>query len=230
MTMRLGLLGGSFNPIHYGHLRLAAQTRDAMHLDRILFIPTGNPPHKPRVSLAPAAHRAAMVRLAIDGEPTFAMSDIELRRDGTSYSIDTIRLLQTQTVPPAQMFFIIGMDAFLDLPTWKEAGTLLRTCHFVVVSRPGITFDRLATMPLCPPIERELIQALDSGRRRDIGVAIPGGGELTLLNLPPCEISASAIRERILIGGGLGDLLPPSVESYIIRHDLYSEDSNRTGT
>lgn len=228
--MRLGLLGGSFNPIHYGHLRLASQTQDAMRLERILFIPTGNPPHKPRVSLAPAAHRAAMVHLAIEGQPTFAMSDIELRRDGTSYSIDTIRLLQRQTATPAQLFFIVGLDAFLDLPTWKEADTLLRTCHFVVVSRPGIGFERLTTMPLCPPIAPHLIQALDSGRRRDLMVDIPGGGELTLLNLPPCDISASAIRERIQTGGGLGDLLPPSVESYIIRHDLYSEDRNRTGT
>lgn len=228
VTMRLGMLGGSFNPIHYGHLRLAAQTRDAMRLDRILFIPTGHPPHKAHGSLAPAVHRAAMVRLAIDGESTFAMSDIELQRAGTSYSIDTFRTLQSQTAPNTEWFFIVGLDAFLDLPTWKEAETLLRLSHFVVVSRPGMAFDRVTTMPLSPPIDRHMIHELDSGLRRELTVAIPGGGELTLLDLPPCDVSSSVIRDRVRMGGSLRDLLPPSVESYIIRHDLYSEDTNRT--
>jgi nicotinate-nucleotide adenylyltransferase len=228
--MRLGLLGGSFNPIHDGHLAIAAQTRDALHLDRILFIPTGDPPHKAPGSLAPATHRAAMVRLAIAGEPSFALSDIELRRTGTSYSIDTVRALQGQLGPAAALFFLIGLDAFLDLPSWKEADTLLRICHFIVISRPRITFERLAAMPLFPPIDRDQLRALDDGLTHRCSVPIPGGGELTLLRLPPCDISASEIRQRIRKGHGLANVLPPSVESYIIQHDLYSEDGDRTGS
>lgn len=226
--MRLGLLGGSFNPIHDGHLAIAAQTRDALHLDRILFIPTGDPPHKAPGSLAPATHRAAMVRLAIEGKPSFELSDIELQRTGTSYSIDTVRALRGQMGPATALFFLIGLDAFLDLPSWKEADTLLRACHFIVISRPRVTFERLAAMPLFPPVDRDRLRALDNGLAHHCSVPIPGGGELTLLRLPPCEISASEIRQRIREGRSLANVLPPSVESYIIQHDLYSEDSDRT--
>lgn len=228
--MRLGLLGGSFNPIHDGHLTIAAQTRDALHLDRILFIPTGDPPHKAPGSLAPAHHRAAMVRLAIEGEPSFELSDIELRRTGTSYSIDTVRALQAHLGAGTELFFLIGLDAFLDLPSWKEAETLLRACHFVVISRPRVTFDRLAAMRLFPPVDRDQLRALDSGLASRLSVPIPGGGGLTLLRLPPCDISASEIRQRIREGRSPANVLPPSVGSYIIQHGLYSEDSDRTGS
>lgn len=230
MTMRLGLLGGSFNPIHNGHLTIAAQTRDALELDRILFIPTGDPPHKASGSLAPAPHRKAMVQLAIEGEPTFGLSDIELRRAGRSYSIDTICALKNQIGPTAELFFVIGLDAFVDLPSWKEAEKLLRACHFVVVSRPHSTFERLVTMPLFPPVDPDKLGALDRGLAHRLPVPVPGGEDLTLLRLPPCHISASEIRQRIRQGHSVANVLPPSVESYIIQHGLYSEDTDRTGS
>jgi nicotinate-nucleotide adenylyltransferase len=228
--MRLGLLGGSFNPIHNCHLTIAAETRDALGLDRVLFIPTGDPPHKASGSLAPAGHREAMVRLAIEGEPSFGISDIELRRAGKSYSIDTIRMLQAEMGPSAQLFFVIGLDAFLDLPSWKEPENLLHTCHFIVVSRPHLAFARLLTMPLFPPVEPDRLTALDCGRMQRLSVPISRGKELTLLRLPPCHISASEIRQRIGERRSLAGVLPLSVESYIIRHGLYLEDSDRTGS
>lgn len=228
--MRLGLLGGSFNPIHNCHLTIAAQTRDALDLDRVLFIPTGDPPHKHLGSLAPARHREAMVRLAIDGEPAFGISDIELRRQGKSYSIDTIRALQAEIGPASELFFIIGLDAFLDLPSWKEADTLLRTCHFVVVSRPRVSFRQLPVMPLFPPVDHETLSALDEGLTSRLSIPVPGGEMLTLLRLPPCPISASEIRQRIREGRSVADVLPLPVQSYIIQHRLYSEDADRTGS
>jgi nicotinate-nucleotide adenylyltransferase len=228
--MRLGLLGGSFNPIHNCHLTIAAQTRDALNLDRVLLIPTGDPPHKDLGSLAPARHREAMVRLAIEGEPSFGLSDIELRRQGKSYSIDTIRALQAEMGPASNLFFVIGLDAFLDLPSWKEADTLLRACHFVVVSRPRVSFRQLATMPLFPPADPKALRALDRGATPRLSIPVPGGDMLTLLRLPPCHISASEIRGRIRERRTVEDVLPLPVQSYIIQHRLYSEDADRTGS
>jgi nicotinate-nucleotide adenylyltransferase len=228
--MRLGLLGGSFNPIHNCHLTIAAETRDALGLDRVLFIPTGDPPHKASDSLAPGVHREAMVRLAIKDEPFFGISDIELRRAGKSYSIDTIRILQGEMGPATELFFMIGLDAFLDLPSWKEADKLLRACHFIVVSRPNVAFERLVTMPLFPPVDQDKLSALDHGLTRLLSVLVSGGKELTLLQLPPCHISASEIRQRIREHCSLASVLPLSVESYIIQHGLYLEDSDRTGS
>jgi nicotinate-nucleotide adenylyltransferase len=228
--MRLGLLGGSFNPIHNCHLKIAAQTRDALRLDRILFIPAGDPPHKTPGSLAPAIHREAMVRLAIEGEPSFGLSDIELRRTGRSYSIDTVRALRSALGPAADLFFITGLDAFLDFPSWKEADTLLRACHFIVVSRPRTAFQQLITIPLFPPADPEQLRALDSGLAHRLSVPVPRGSELTLLQLRPCDISASEIRRCVRQGVSLADMLPLPVESYIIQHGLYLEDNDRTGS
>jgi nicotinate-nucleotide adenylyltransferase len=106
--MRIGLLGGTFNPIHNCHLSIAAQIRDRLNLERVLFIPSSDPPHKPSTSLAPAAHRHEMVRLAIASEPSFALSDVELKRANKSYSIDTVRTLRIEFGPSAELFFILG--------------------------------------------------------------------------------------------------------------------------
>ncbi|MBX3345648.1 MAG: nicotinate (nicotinamide) nucleotide adenylyltransferase, partial [Nitrospira sp.] len=119
--MRLGLLGGSFNPVHRCHLSIAQSARQLLALDRVLFIPTGDPPHKQSGTLAEARHRYRMVELAIRGIPEFALTDIEIRRTGKSYSIDTVRAIQQEYGPDTSLFFIIGLDAFLDLPSWKEA-------------------------------------------------------------------------------------------------------------
>ncbi|WP_455378322.1 nicotinate-nicotinamide nucleotide adenylyltransferase, partial [Petrachloros mirabilis] len=115
--MRLGLFGGTFNPVHNGHLAVARQSREALGFGQILFIPTGDPPHKPSHNLAPARDRYEMVRLAIESDPSLAISDIELRRPGKSFSVDTIRLLQQEYGQETTFSFLIGLDAFLDFPT-----------------------------------------------------------------------------------------------------------------
>ena len=194
--LRLGLLGGSFNPVHNGHLAIARQTREALGLDQILFIPTSHPPHKPNGSLAPAQDRYAMVRLAIASDPSLAISDVEIRRPGKSYSIDTIRLLQQEHGAQTQLFFLIGLDAFLDFPSWRDPLTLLKLCSFVILSRPGLSFRSLSTVALLPPIPYPSLADLDAERISRIEAPL-GTQRLICLKLPPCSVSASDIRSRI---------------------------------
>jgi len=227
--LRLGLLGGSFNPVHNGHLAIARQTREALGLDQILFVPTSLPPHKPNGSLAPAQDRYEMVRLAISSDPTLAISDVEISRPGKSYTIDTIRLLQQTYGVHTQLFFLIGLDAFLDFPSWREPRTLLQLCRFVVLSRPGLLFRSLSTVPLLPPIPVPSLMDLDAGRISRIEAPLGTQG-LTCLKLPPSPISASNIRSQISQGHPVANLLPPLVESYILQHHLYQEDRNRTNS
>ncbi len=228
MIRRLGLLGGSFNPIHYGHVTIARLTREQLPLDQVLFIPTGDPPHKDESALAPAEHRVTMVRLAIADDPTLDCSDIEVHRPGKSYSIDTVRTLHTHYGPSVELHFLIGLDAFLDLQTWRRPQALLAACRFVVLSRPGHSFRSLKTLALLPPLDLNALAQLDSGERTRLDIALPSGPALTCLGLPPCSISASDIRQRVRTGTPLANLLPPQVESYILQHRLYQEDRNHT--
>ena len=227
--MRIGLFGGTFNPIHRCHLVIAAETRDRLRLDRVVFIPSGHPPHKPSAPLAEARHRLEMVRRAIAGDPSFEVSDVEVRRPTPSYSIDTVRTLRGEYGPSTEIFFILGLDAFLEFPGWRQAADLLRACHFVVVPRPGASFRSLSTLALLPEIGLPLLKALDARTQDRVDVPVHGGFGLTLLGLPPCDASASDIRNRLRKRGSLSNLLPASVESYIMRYGLYQEESDRTG-
>jgi nicotinate-nucleotide adenylyltransferase len=225
---RLGLLGGSFNPIHNGHLTIAQHVQERLQLSRVLFIPTGDAPHKRDGSLAPANVRLEMVRLAIADHPLFTVSDIEVRRTGKSYSIDTIRALQHQYGPSTELFFIIGLDAFLDFPTWREPNELLKLCHFVVVPRPGQSFLALAGMTLLPTLEPNGLTGLDTGALNRLDIMIPSSPGVTCLAFPPCPTSSSDIRGRIRDRKSLANVLPLPVESYILQHSLYQEDSDHT--
>jgi nicotinate-nucleotide adenylyltransferase len=228
VSTRLGLLGGSFNPIHNGHLSIADQVRDRLHLDRVIFIPTGKPPHKQDESLAPAQDRYEMVRLAIADNPSFTLSDIEIQRAGKSYSIDTIRELQRQHGPSTELYFLIGLDAFLDFPSWKEPQALLKACRFVVISRPGQSFQSLAKLSMLPHLDPHALAQLDAGGLSRLDIALPSCPGIVCLPLPPCSTSASDIRQRIRRGTTLANVLPPLVESYILQHRLYQEDRNHT--
>jgi len=227
--MRIGLFGGTFNPVHNCHLTIAAQVRERLSLDQVLFIPAGEPPHKPQDHLAPARHRLEMVRLAVAADPALAVSDIEVRRPETSYSIDTVRGLRRHYGPAVGLVFIIGLDAFLEFPSWRQASDLLRLCEFAVVSRTGMAFASLADRPPLPAIPRLKLEFLDGGSQDRLEVPVQGGTRLTLLRLPPCDISASDIRRRIRSRMDVGTLLPAPVESYIIRARLYQEEPDLPG-
>jgi len=227
-TIRLGLLGGSFNPIHNCHLSIAHQVYEALGLSRVLFIPSGDPPHKRDASLAPADSRFAMVQLATAGTSYFAVSDLELQRKGKSYSIDTVQELQQRYGPSTELFFIIGLDAFLDFPTWKAPEILLSICHMVVISRPGRSFQELINLSLLPQLDATALGELDSHTGTSLTITLPSSPGITCLSLPPCPTSASEIRRRIRCGATLANMLPPPVESYILQRNLYQEDRDRT--
>ncbi|MCP9463722.1 MAG: nicotinate-nucleotide adenylyltransferase [Nitrospira sp.] len=225
---KLGLLGGTFNPIHNGHLAIAGEVRDRLQLDRVLFIPAGDPPHKEDRSLAPAAARYEMVRLAIADTPSFELSDIEVRRKGKSYSIDTVRTLKQQVGPTTDLYFIIGLDAFLDIHHWRAPLELLQLCRFVVVPRPGHSYRSLAAISLLPPLDHQALAQLDRGAVPRLDISIPSCQTIICLSIPLCPVSASEIRQRVRRGQSLANLLPPPVESFILQHQLYQEDTDRT--
>jgi len=219
--MFIGLLGGSFNPIHNGHLHIANHVYQTLQLHQIIFIPTGDPPHKPAISLAPAHHRVQMVKLATESLEPFVVNDREALSPTVSYSIDTIAHLQNEFPSGTKLGFIIGLDAFLELPSWKQATHLLELCHFIVCSRPGVTFTQLQSVPLLPPTPLSSLQSLDQHTTTRLDIPLPSGKTISLLSVPPNEISASRIREQIALKRPIGHWLPPSVESYIIQLQLY---------
>jgi len=134
---KIGLFGGTFNPIHLGHLRPAEEIGDIFDLDRVIFIPASYPPHKTKDGIIPAPQRLEMVRLAIADNPRFSLSEVELERKGKSYSIETIEFFRRKFGPETHLYFILGLDAFLEINTWKEYAALFGLCHIVVMTRPG---------------------------------------------------------------------------------------------
>ena len=219
--MFIGLLGGSFNPIHNGHLHIANHVYHILQLHQIIFIPTGDPPHKPATSLAPAHHRLQMVKLATKPFETFMVDDQEALSPTISYSVDTITRFKHEFPRETELGFIIGLDAFLEFSGWKQATQLLELCHFIVCSRPGFTFTQLHSLDFLPPSQLPKLQSLDQQTTIRLDIPLPSGKIMTLLSLPPCEISASHIREQIALKRPIGHWLPPTVESYIIQHNVY---------
>jgi nicotinate-nucleotide adenylyltransferase len=189
-------------------------------LERVVFVPTGDPPHKPHEHLASAKDRYEMVRLAIAYDPLLSLSDVDVRRSGKSYSIDTVRILQAEYGVGTQLYFLIGLDAFLELPTWRDPETLLTLCSFVVLSRPGLSFQALSALPLIPQLPQASLVDLDAGHSMRLDASI-GTQSLICLRLPPSDISASEIRARLAQGVSTANLLPPAVESYILQHHIY---------
>jgi len=211
---RLGIFGGSFNPIHLAHLRSAEEVAEMLDLDRVLFVPAGAPPHKPHRRLAPPHHRLAMVRRAIAGNPRFRASVIEIERAGGSYSIDTVRVLRVRH-PQTQLFLIIGLDQFREIGTWRDYGNLFRLCNVVVTSRPGFTIgDATGSLPVA--VRKEFCYQPRSKRWLH-----ETGNEIIFLRISDLEISASAIRARLRERSSIRYLVPLSVERYIERHRLY---------
>jgi nicotinate-nucleotide adenylyltransferase len=215
--MKLGLYGGAFNPIHRCHLVVAQTAHQRLGLDRVLFIPTGDAPHKPAGELMAAGDRLEMVKLATAPFPYFEVTDIETRRTEKSYSIDTVRVLTQQYPAGTEFVFIIGLDAFVEFPNWKEPEALLSMCDFAVISRSGTSFGALAGLPLLDIRDSPALAALDSSSDRVRPFSLKNGHTLWTISMPPCEVSAKDIRRRLLAGESLADNLPESVHSYILR-------------
>ncbi|MBI4826412.1 MAG: nicotinate (nicotinamide) nucleotide adenylyltransferase [Nitrospirae bacterium] len=220
--MKIGIFGGAFNPVHYGHLKTADEVLRVLSLDKIIFVPAGSPPfNKP--GLAEAGQRFEMVKAAIAGHPEFEVSDIELRREGKSYTIETVEKLAEKG---AALFLIIGIDAFRDMPLWKETDRLFSMVNVVVISRPGYSFAGLSSSPYLKRVSIEVLDELDSGKRRLFALPTSGEKEIILCKVVDVNVSSSHIREAISRGMDTASLLPESVKSYIILHNLYKNNNN----
>jgi nicotinate-nucleotide adenylyltransferase len=197
--MRLGLYGGTFDPVHLGHLILAEQCREACGLDRVWLIVAGSPPHKTG-DRTPVGHRLEMVRIAIAGHSAFAASDIEAKRPGPHYSVETLEAIRRDH-PDDELFFLIGTDSLADLPTWREPERIARLATIVVVNRPGI-------------------EEVDPARLPDFG---PGSFPLAWVSIPPVGIASSDLRRRLAEGRSIRYMVPRGVEAYIEAHGLYRD-------
>jgi len=203
----VGILGGTFDPIHHGHLGIAEEAREVLGLERVLLVPASSPPHKPGRPVTDAAHRLAMVELAIAGNPAFTLSRLELDRGGVSYSVDTLEALRGQGI--AEPWFILSAEALAGLPTWREPDRILALCRLAVVPRGGY-------------------EPLDSAW---VAARFPGlEGRVTFLPGPLLPISGSVVRRRAAAGRSVRYLVPDAVARYIADHALYTQPSRRIPT
>jgi nicotinate-nucleotide adenylyltransferase len=215
--MRIGLFGGTFDPIHWGHLRSAEEVREAFALDRILFIPTAIPPHKRGETKTSARDRLAMVRLALASNPNFGVSTVEINRPGVSYSIDTLRHFAERNRGNHTYYFILGLDAFREISSWKDFRQVFPLCNFIVTSRPG---SRKTNLLGGVSVAVQKLFCYDSGSK---SYRHRSGTTLHFLQLTDFAVSASDIRARVRQTKSIRYLVPKAVEDYIGRRCLYCE-------
>jgi nicotinate-nucleotide adenylyltransferase len=222
--LRIGIFGGTFNPIHIGHLRSAEEVGETQGLDRILFVPSATPPHKQADGLVSAAHRLAMVRLAIAGNPRFRVSTIEIERAGRSFSVDTLCALRAHQ-PRAHFAFILGIDAFREIATWKDYRRIFALCDVIVTSRPPLRVAGLRAATLRAAMLRAALPVAVRSefcyRPASRTLEHRTGNQILFQRLSDLDISASTLRDRLRHGLSIRYLVPTSVHRYIARHELY---------
>ena len=200
--MNMGVLGGTFDPVHIGHMAMAEEARQRLKLDEVLFVPAGRPWLKVDKHISPARHRVNMVCLAIDGRPFLRLSKMEIERAGPTYTVDTIAQLKGQIGASDELYFILGWDNLEDLPRWKEPARLISICRLVAVTRIG-----------SPVPDLDALEA-----------TVPGlSKRLIMLDKPEIDISASVIRRRVSRGLSIEHLVPQAVAGYIAEQGLYRE-------
>ncbi|HWI14015.1 MAG TPA: nicotinate-nucleotide adenylyltransferase [Burkholderiales bacterium] len=212
----IGIFGGTFDPIHYGHLRLAEEAGDRLRLAEVRFIPAGSPPHRTAPG-ADAAHRLAMAKLAIAGNDRFTVDDREVRRAGPGYTVDTLTELRAEVGTQRPLALLMGADAFLDLATWRRWASLFELAHIVVAYRPGFPVDAWqARMPV--PLAREYGARL---AQQPLAVHLAPAGGVFVLPIAELDIAATGIRHAVSEGMSPRYLLPDSVLDYIEAEKLY---------
>ncbi len=213
--MHIGILGGTFNPIHLGHLVIAEEARDAFSLEKVLFIPAKIPPHKDTGPVISSEHRLRMVRLAIDGNPSFEVSDIELKREGPSYSVDTLRQLHRSFGEGVELSFILGWDSFEEIHTWKDYKELFCLANFIVTNRYEHRKEGIGgTLPV------EIRDAFWYDKTKDLFIH-RSNHFVAYLDTPLIDISSTEIRKRVREGRTIRYLVPRKVVEYIEAHGLY---------
>jgi len=223
---QIALFGGTFDPIHSGHIAVARAAERRFHLDRVFLIPSSRPPHKSSAELCVYEHRFAMVALACSAHPRFVPSLAEANVNGASsqifYSIDTVRRFRQQFNQPGdRLFFIMGADSFLDLHAWKDYAELLQLCNFVVANRPGFRIGALREV-----IPRELLAPAPTKTRRDSRVIPLRDTSVYVLETVASHVSATDVRQRVERGRPIRGLVPPRVEEYITKQALYRRALN----
>ncbi len=200
---RIGVIGGTFDPIHYGHLAAAEEARVRMDLERVLFVVAGVPPHKLDEEVTPVEHRLAMVSLAIASNPYFAISRVDVDRPGPSYTVDTISILQKHLGQDTEIYFIMGLDSLVELPTWHEPQRLIQLCRLLVVRRPRFEIDMA-----------------------QLEASLPGiSSQVEIMDMPEMDISSSELQERVRERLPIKYQVPEEVERYINDHELYKRSA-----
>jgi nicotinate-nucleotide adenylyltransferase len=203
MPTLIGLYGGSFDPIHIGHLIIARAVAESLDLERVIFLPSARPPHKQPGKLAGADHRAQMVRLAIEGDSIFELSDYDLTRSGPTYTVETIDHFATALGPQAHLHWIIGADSLIEIPTWKSADKLIDTCRIITAARPGSSDIDWSAITEC--VGEPRAHKLREG----------------IVETPMIDVSSTQIRRRLGVGRSIRHLTPDLVHGYIYEHHLY---------
>ena len=223
--MRIGIMGGTFDPIHLGHLRAAEEIYWAFGMDRIIFVPAARPPHKEEAVVASALHRYEMVSLATVFTPYFTVSPIELHREGKSYSVETVREFQKMTGPDTRLYFVVGVDAFLEMSAWRDAEELLRLTRVIVTARPGWRLDEVESL-LTPDQRRILGQP--SFRYLKVGEIdaaqvekSPVPRQVLLVEVVSLDIASREIRQLVEEGRSIRHLVPDTVAAYMVKNRLY---------
>jgi nicotinate-nucleotide adenylyltransferase len=217
ITRRIGILGGTFDPIHCGHLDVAACAQEALGLTRMVVITSNIPPHRQQ-PFASAYHRFAMVSFAVASRPGWRAADLELRSATPSYTAETLGKFHERGYAASQLFFVIGADAFADIGTWHDYPAILDAAHFAVVSRPGFSVEELpARLPHL--VSRMVRPPLDP--RSQIEPTI------SLIDAPTADVSSTAIRARVAAGESISGLVPPGVQHHIEQHGLYTSMTGR---
>ncbi|HOI72591.1 MAG TPA: nicotinate-nucleotide adenylyltransferase [Syntrophales bacterium] len=217
--MKWGLLGGTFDPIHMGHLRCAEEILEMFDLNRIIFVPASRPPHKLGAEITPFFHREQMVRLAIEDNPSFSFSDVENQREGKSYSVETIEYFLSRYLKDLELYFILGQDAFHAIQTWRDWNRLLLLCHMVVMTRPGYENRGLATiLPEDFASRFTYEEEFDAYRG-------PTGHMIYFREVTFLDIASSNIRQRAKASQSIAYLVPDTVRRYIVKNELYKSRS-----
>ena len=206
-SARVGVLGGSFDPVHVGHLIVADVLLHTLKLQRVLFLPAGQPPHKPTQMLAPDADRLAMLRLALADAPGLEISTVDLDREGPSYTVDSLRILRAQAPPDCELYFLIGQDSLRDFPHWHAPNEIARLARLGVALRPGVDATIAA-----------------------VNAAVPATrGRIELVPVPLIGVASSTLRTAIGAGGSYRFQVPPAVADYIAERGLYRTDRPAPG-
>ena len=217
---QIGIFGGSFDPVHIGHINLAQETHKKFSLDLIFFIPVFQSPHKFHVPLTSDIHRMEMLKLAIKGNAQFCVSDTEMHKKEISYTIDTLNFFRSKH-PNSELFLIMGYDNLLHLDSWKDSREILRKHHILVASRPGL--DLFSSTDMIFGLFHGDSPYRFGGKKNTTQEFIhrETGSKLFVYDINPHDISSSVVREKLVFGKPVDNLLPPEVETYIIKHRIY---------